>query len=295
MTGMQQPAVVVGSDGSWESQAAVRAATRLAALHGESLVVVAVSRPHDSSLGGHRSAQDVARGRGVATATQAVELAHATDPTVSVEAVVLTDLEDPVLRSVAARASRLVVGGHGAGGQSAFSLGSVSEGLMRQIPRPVLVTATSRGTRKLRTTSGAVPVPKVLVGFRPGIDPAHLLTLAAEEAVVRGVVLRVLTSVPGRGDVAEVQHAVWEAIRADATCVDVAAEVEVVREPPEDLLHGEPAEGDLLVVGTRGGGTLAGLVRGSVARGVLDDPPCDVLVVPPSVLAVPTRSHASTG
>ena len=292
---MQQPAVVVGSDGSWESQAAVRAATRLAALHGESLVVVAVSRPHDSSLGGHRSAQDAARGRGVATATQAVELAHATDPTVSVEAVVLTDLEDPVLRSVAARASRLVVGGHGAGGQSAFSLGSVSEGLMRQIPRPVLVTATSRGTRKLRTRTGAVPVPKVLVGFRPGIDPAHLLSLAAEEAVVRGVVLRVLTSVPGRGDVAEVQHAVWEAIRADATCADVAAEVEVVREPAEELLHGEPEETDLLVVGTRGGGTLAGLVRGSIARSVLDDPPCDVLVVPPSVLAVPTRSHASTG
>lgn len=295
MTGMQQPAVVVGSDGSWESHAAVRAATRLAALHGESLVVLAVSRSADSSLTGHRAAQDLARGRGVATATRAVELAHETDSTVPVEAVVLTDLEDPVLRSVASRASRLVVGGHGAGGQSAFSLGSVSEALMRQIPRPVLVPASSRTTKRLRTTSGAAPVPKVLVGYRPSIDPAHLLTLAAEEAEVRGTVLRVLTSVPGRGDVAEVQHAVWEAIRADGACAHVAAEVEVVREPPEDLLHGEPRDGDLLVVGTRGGGTLAGLVRGSVARSVLDHPPCDVLVVPPSVLAVAPSSHATAG
>ena len=149
--------MVVGSDGSWESHAAVRAATRLAALHGEALVVLAVARLTDTSLTGHRTAQDAARGRGVATATRAVELAHETDSTVPVEAVVLTDLEDPVLHSVAARATRLVVGGHGAGGHSAFSLGTVSEALMRQIPRPILVTATSRGSRKLRTSSGAAP------------------------------------------------------------------------------------------------------------------------------------------
>jgi nucleotide-binding universal stress UspA family protein len=41
------------------------------------------------------------------------------------------------------------------------------------------------------------------------------------------------------------------------------------------------APDDLLVVGTRGGGTLAGLVQGSVARGVLDGLLCDVIVVPP--------------
>ena len=120
---MQQPAVVVGTDGSWESHAAVRAATRLAALHGESLVVLAVSRPVDTSLTGHRAAPDAARGRGVATATRAVELAHETDSTVHVEAVVLTDLEDPVLKSVAARASRRVVGRPGAGGESAVTHG----------------------------------------------------------------------------------------------------------------------------------------------------------------------------
>lgn len=292
---MQQPAVVVGTDGSWESHAAVRAATRLAALHGEPLVVLAVSRLVDGRLLDHRSAQDAARGRGVATATRAVELAHETDATVPVEAVVLTDLEDPVLRTVGARASRLVVGGHGAGGQSAFSLGTVSEALTAQIPRPVLVTAATRGARSLRSSAGGTPAPRVLVGYRPSVDPPHQLALAAEEAAVRGVVLRVLTSVPGRGDVAEVQHAVWDAIRADAACAEVACEVEVVREPPEELLRGEPRDCDLLVVGTRGGGTLAGLVRGSVARRVLDDPPCDVLVVPPSVVATARTSHASTG
>ncbi|GAB3437454.1 hypothetical protein GCM10027517_08930 [Phycicoccus ginsengisoli] len=292
---MQQPAVVVGTDGSWESHAAVRAATRLAALHGEPLVVLAVSLPVDARLLDHRSAQDAARSRGVATATRAVELAHETDAMVPVEVVVLTDLEDPVLRSVGARASRLVVGGHGAGGQSAFSLGTVSEALTRLIPRPVLVTAGSRSPRSLRASAGGTPAPRVLVGYRPSVDPPHQLTLAAEEAAVRGVVLRVLTSVPGRGDVAEVQHAVWDAIRTDSACAEVACEVEVVREPPEELLHGEPRECDLLVVGTRGGGTLAGLVRGSVARSVLDDPPCDVLVVPPSVAAAPRTTHASAG
>ena len=38
---------------------------------------------------------------------------------------------------------------------------------------------------------------------------------------------------------------------------------------------------DVLVVGTRGGGTLAGLIHASVARGVLDGLPCEVIVVPP--------------
>jgi hypothetical protein len=36
-------------------------------------------------------------------------------------------------------------------------------------------------------------------------------------------------------------------------------------------------------VGTRGGGTLAGLVRGSVARDLLDTAACDVLILPARV------------
>ena len=42
---------------------------------------------------------------------------------------------------------------------------------------------------------------------------------------------------------------------------------------------------DLMVVGTRGEGRLAGLIAGSVCRGVLDAMPCDVMVVPPALVA----------
>ena len=52
------------------------------------------------------------------------------------------------------------------------------------------------------------------------------------------------------------------------------------------LAHAGPH--DLLVVGTEGGGRLAGLISGSVARGVLDGMPCDVLVVPPTAVRART-------
>jgi nucleotide-binding universal stress UspA family protein len=62
---------------------------------------------------------------------------------------------------------------------------------------------------------------------------------------------------------------------------DVSSRVVVSVDEPVRALLAECGSDDLLVVGTRGEGRLAGLVRGSVARGVIDAGLCDVLVVPP--------------
>jgi nucleotide-binding universal stress UspA family protein len=76
----------------------------------------------------------------------------------------------------------------------------------------------------------------------------------------------------------------WDAVRSLAVCDAVPVQVEVVQDHPVTALLDRCGPDDVLVVGTRGGGTLAGLVYGSVARGVLDGLVCDVMVVPPGLV-----------
>ena len=65
----------------------------------------------------------------------------------------------------------------------------------------------------------------------------------------------------------------------------------VTQEPAVHALVTRALPDDLLVVGTRGEGRLAGLIAGSVCRGVLDAMPCDVMVVPPAMVpAGPERA-----
>ena len=59
----------------------------------------------------------------------------------------------------------------------------------------------------------------------------------------------------------------------------------VTQEPAVAALVTRVLPDDLMVVGTRGEGRLAGLIAGSVCRGVLDAMPCDVMVVPPTLVA----------
>jgi nucleotide-binding universal stress UspA family protein len=52
---------------------------------------------------------------------------------------------------------------------------------------------------------------------------------------------------------------------------------------PADVLRAvrERAGGDLVVIGTHGGGAISRAIWGSVAVDMLNDPPCDVLVIKP--------------
>jgi len=275
-------AVVVGCDGSWQSLRSVAAATREAAARGAALVLLALARPRPADrLAELREAESAAVAEATATVKHAVTVARASRPEVRVEALVVRSWQDHRLEGLARTATLLVLGSHGRGGQAAFSLGSASGDLVRLLRVPVLV-AGEPGSPHLagpeRTRA------RVKVGYRPGTDHLELLRVAAREAALRQTGLEVVaaTGSAAHGAVARVQHAVWRDIDALPDCAGIPLHVLVIDAPVVTALLLGTRPGDLVVVGTRGGGTLAGLVAGSVARAVLDASPSDVMVVPPS-------------
>jgi nucleotide-binding universal stress UspA family protein len=74
-----------------------------------------------------------------------------------------------------------------------------------------------------------------------------------------------------------------EALEADG--FEVELRLELGRGTPARLIAKAAAEcdADLIVVGTRGHGPLAGAMTGSVTQHLLHDAPCPVLAVPPAV------------
>jgi nucleotide-binding universal stress UspA family protein len=277
--------VVAGCDGSWYSLQAVSVAVREAAVRRAGVVLLAVARPTTASgLTELREAETAGTARAMATVKRAAAQAGAADPAVPLETLVVTSAEDPAVSALADRAVLLVLGSHGGGGQSAFSLASTSDGLIHRLRVPVLVP----GAERLRPVTGSEQARvRVKVGFRPQTDRSDLLGLAAREAFLRENGLEVVAASRGMGRdaVDQTQHDVWQAIRAVPECGAVAVHVVVVEAPALTALLLGSRPGDLVVVGTRGGGTLAGLVPDSLARGVLDAAPCDVLVLPPGASA----------
>jgi nucleotide-binding universal stress UspA family protein len=281
-------AVVVGCDGSWQSQAAVATATREAALRGLSLVLLAVARVGAvaDGLSELRRSEGIAEERARAVAKRAAGVAHETDPQVRVEMVVTASLDTSAALALAGRAALLVLGGHGSGGQRALSLGSTSDAVAHWARSPVMVPGTGPDARSGRPPEGERE-PVVLVGVAGERADGDLLRYAAQEAALRRTPLRVVHAVPRPASevwLADRLEVLWRQVRDVPETVDVPCQVEVVHEDPTTALLSRSRRDDVLVVGTRGGGTLAGLIHGSVARGVLDAATCDVVVVPPGAL-----------
>lgn len=283
------PLVAVWCDGSFDSNVAVRTAATAAVRRGEGLLVITVSRPTATTLSAHTAAEAAAHARGAAIVRRAHELAVETEPEVLVESVVLRDADDPALTPYLERVTQVVLGRRGAGGQAAFSLGSTSHALVHRVQRPLLVPggfhpSQAPGAQPTDAPVPAVPRPVVRVGFRPKLDPIELLRLAAAEATSRQAPMHVVSCVRGAQDAERVQRAMWSELLVADVSAPLPREVRVEAGEPAEVLCRLSRPHDLLVVGTRGGGTLSGLIRDSVARRLLDEAPCDVLVLPTSVV-----------
>ncbi len=267
--------VVVGFDGSWQSGGAVATAAREAARRGTGLVVLTVPRP--VSPDDHMAADQ----RAEALSRRGSDLAALVGTTIAIEGLVAA-LDSSEVVDLAARAELLVLGGHGGGGQMAFSMSSTSQGLARSFPVPLLVPADRGQAQRLPPIDR---LPLVVVGLSGADDDASLLEVALEQARWRGsavVAVRAVRRVPTMGDdeLATETTKVWELVHGARPGPEVAVHVVTCAEETVPALLSQCEPDDLLVVGTRGGGRLAGHLRQSVARQVLDAAPCEVMLAP---------------
>lgn len=287
-----QEHVVAGYDGSPESVAAVRWAAGSARRLGLPLQVV-----HVWGLAGQldtpplRAASAYVRAGAQEVADEGAQVARDAEPGVEVVAVLDDGPPAQALVDRATDAPLVVVGRHGAARLSGVLLGSVALGTVQHAPCPVVVVP--------RTQVDRAPTGLVVVGVDGSAHGAGAVDAAARYATGAGAHVRVVaawqTPVHGRSmatwlrehpEVSPTDLALERAERASSEAVARIAErhpeldVEgLVEEGPAAHVLARHAEhADLLVVGTRGRGGLAGLVLGSVSQWLVARAPCPVLV-----------------
>ncbi|MDP9801170.1 nucleotide-binding universal stress UspA family protein [Arcanobacterium wilhelmae] len=214
-----------------------------------------------------------------------------------------------------------MVDGHGVEVTSALEFGDPTEILTELSKKAALVVIGGRSTRNkfsdrlLRTASSAVPAyaycPTVVVPFHHerkfqpiehivvGVDGSEhgrrALQRAVWEADRWGARLTVLSAIPiaynpGMNAVVSDEDILADAekeIRAEIDSVlegrDVKINVHAQRGNPSYVLPEFSKMVDLVIVGTRGRGGIAGLLLGSTSQMVLGQAECPVMVVPKKV------------
>ncbi|MFI7427801.1 universal stress protein [Micromonospora sp. NPDC049836] len=284
--------VVVGVDGSAIALEAVRAAAREAVLRRRPLRIVHAfiwplmnvplgPDPSGPATGGlrHQAERYVA---------EAVAEAAAVAPDLPVTGAVVDGAAVRVLLDEACQGALLVLGNRGLGGFAGLLIGSVTVQVSTRAQCPVLVV---RGEPR-----AAGPV---VVGVDGSESAAAALGWAVEAAARRGAPLVAVhawlypTPVTP-GDVLPLGHDL-DALAADgqrllaesvegpaARHPEVPVQQRLVRGSPAGALVEASRTAQLVVVGARGRGPLAGLLLGSVSHAVLHHAHCPVAVVPQS-------------
>lgn len=282
------PPVVAGVDGSRSSTEAVRWAAREADRRRAPLRLVAavgwVDVPHQ--YGDPRTGPDLRKvllRQARAHLDEAARVATAAAPGQEPEREVLDGFAIPRLVDESRAARLVVIGDRGLGGVSGLLVGSVAFTLAAQGGCPVVV---------VRGRSAATGGPVVV-----GVDGTEVsepaLAFAFEAAALRRAPL---LAVHAWRDVALDPMAWpmldWEAVEQEERAAlaerlagwrekypDVDLQRLVVRDRAARVLVEQSARAQLVVVGSRGRGSVAGLVLGSVSHAVLHRADCPVAVV----------------
>jgi nucleotide-binding universal stress UspA family protein len=253
---MVRTRIVVGSNGSSGSVAAVRWAAAEARLRDAELRVVVAY---------HRGPAGPAAAAGIVH--DAVAQARAVTPEIDVRGVALPGYAAPVLLHAAEEAALLVVGERGGGG---LSLGAVGSQVATRARCSVVVV---RG--RLDCDSGPV-----VVGVDDGPATDSVIGRAFEEAALHGAPVRAVTAAPDRHGTAD------EPVGPDADSRfdrwrekyrSVPAEREYLRGRPDKVLVDCCRQARLAVVGPRRHG-YEGLLLGSVGSRLLRRADCPVLI-----------------
>jgi nucleotide-binding universal stress UspA family protein len=271
--------VIVGADGSRESQRAVEWAAREAALRGTSLRIVAVPplpRRMTVTAATPGTVTDVVERSMSEALAAAAQQAAAQQPGLAIDTHLVAGAPAEVLAGAAQDAVLLVLGSRGAGGFSALILGSVSRYVATHAPAPVVVA-------REETMSAD---REIVVGVRDPAQAEAALGFGFEEAALRHARLLAVhawsSPVPGHTEApAEETSRLESAVAAwQEKFPEVEASLEVVHAHPGRVLAGSSARADLVVLGRHAPGGSRGPGVGSVTHAVLSHAHGPVATVP---------------
>ena len=140
--------------------------------------------------------------------------------------------------------------------------------------------------------------PRVVVGIDGSPGAERALDFAAAEAAQRGLPLRVVCAwepragtyvgeafAPTADGFVEAEHHADEVLRAALERLAAGAAIETealaIEGHPATVLIEQSQDAVLLVVGSRGHGTAASLLLGSVSQKLAHHAPCPLVIVPP--------------
>jgi nucleotide-binding universal stress UspA family protein len=281
--------IVVGVDGSEPAKRAVRWAAQEAARRKAPLrVVTAFEWTHDHAFGQvglGTSYREIMLETARRELAEGVGIAEQAAPGVDVESQLVVGYPIAVLTAEARDAHLVVIGDRGLGGVTGLLVGSVAIALAARSTCPLVVV---RGPDEEPDPSWPVVVG---VDGTQGSEAA--LGFAYEAAAARGVSLvAVHTWWDLIVDPAMAPLLDWDAIEADEREVlaerlagwgekypDVRVQRLVERGHASRVLVEQSRRAQLVVVGSRGRGSLKGLLLGSVSHAVLHRAGCPVAVV----------------
>ena len=280
--------VVVGFDGSEGAAAALRWGVAEGELHGWAVEAVMAwgfldqhpsGRPFDPSYG---------EGSGRDALDRSVVAAVGEAAAATVARRLICDLPARALVEASSDSRLLVVGARGLGGFRGLLLGSVSEHCLHHSHVPVAIV---RGCARAPASAGRI------VAAVDGSEESHTaLRWALDEAALRGCSVEVVhawhapyvTGIPyvdGIPDVDEYEKASHEVLEAAFSAAGgwtakASATLSSVHGVAAAAVIKAAGNADLVVLGTRGRGGVAGRLLGSVSRQVAHHAPCPVVVVP---------------
>lgn len=269
-------AIVVGYDGSSDSELALSWADELAVERGRPLRVV-ISEVDQTQILEVTSEWHITKiAQLEADARDRLVDSHADD--VGVEVVG----KPPALALIEASeaASAVVVGARGHGRLSGVLLGSVSQHVTRHAACPVIVTRQPHHP----------DADRIVVGIDGSTGCREALEFAFDHASRNALSLTAIHAWRNAGygygsqtlvdEIEAAERVLAESLAGFAEAYpDVKVEPEAIPVPPQRALADASQAAALVVVGSRGLGAFAGLLLGSVSQSVLHHAQCSVAVV----------------
>jgi nucleotide-binding universal stress UspA family protein len=268
--------IVVGVDGSRAGLEAVAWAAKEAALRKVSLKIAhAITEwAAGTDTGRYAEVARWMRQGGQSVLAAAEDRARAEQPQLTVETALLPGDPRAALISAGEEAELLVIGSHGLSGVRGMLVGSVAHGVAGRVSCDVVLVSELP----------SLPRGEIVAGIDGSPASRSVLDFAFAEAELRGTRLRVVYAwtwpEPEPVDEGAERLMVRETLaghRERHPGVNVVEEI--VQGHPVEALREAATGADLLVVGSRGRGTFAGLVLGSVSQALLHRSPCPLAVI----------------